>query len=851
MTSEPEHTPSIKQYLKIKSEYPDTFLFFRVGDFYELFYEDAYKASKLLAITLTTRGQSAGKPVPLAGVPYHAVESYLAKLVKLGESVAICEQVGDVATSKGPVDREVVRVITPGTLTDEALLEEKKESLLMAIAHYQGVFGIAALDLASGSLRVSQVITKENLLAEVERLKPAELLIGEDFPKQILADGYRIKIRAGWEFDFERSTQLLIKQFKTKDLSGFGCEDFPLAIAACGAVLTYLKETYKESELFHLMGLTVERHEEGIILDAATQRNLELVSNLRGGDDFTLADVIDGTATAMGGRLIRRWLKRPIRDRKLLVKRQELIEILQRKKMALELHELLIGIGDIERILSRIALKLARPRDLVQLRQTLEKLPQLQSRLGMINSEAVIELAARLGEFPELLALLKRAIVDNPPVLIRDGGVIAEGYHLELDELRSLSENSAQFLVDLESRERARVGSSTLKIGFNRIHGYYIEISRSQSDKVPIDYVRQQTLKGAERFIIPELKQFEDKILGARSKALMLEKALYEDLLSLISSNLKPLQTMTGALCELDVLSGLAERADSLKLVRPEFTDQTLIEIQEGRHLVVEQASKEPFNPNHTRLNNTQTMMIITGPNMGGKSTYMRQVALIVILAHIGSFVPAKSAIIGEVDQIFTRIGAADDLASGKSTFMVEMTEAANILNNATSKSLVLMDEIGRGTSTFDGLALAWSMVNYLTLKAKALTLFATHYLELTELAKLIPGIVNTYFDAIEYGDDLVFLHLIKEGSASRSYGLQVAKLAGVPSMVIDQAKQKLVELENAKIFPDSFESYTNTNGGSLEQPADRLREKLKAVDPNQLSPKQALMMLFELYEMI
>jgi len=837
------HTPGMQQYFKIKAEYPTTLLFYRMGDFYELFYEDAHKAAKLLSITLTARGQSGGKPIPMAGVPYHAVESYLAKLIKSGESVAICEQIGDPATSKGPVERKVVRIITPGTVTDEALLEAKKDNLLVAIHQQKNTFGIASIDITSGKLTILEVTSKEALLGELERLKPAELLVSEDFPYIQLLSSNGLRRRPPWEFDYTQAKHLLTQQFKTQDLSGFGCEDLTTAIAACGSLLQYVKNT-QLTALPHILGLNVERHEDSVILDATTQRNLELVSNLQGGTNNTLLEVFDHTATSMGSRLLCRWLKRPLRNQEILLKRQEAIHDLKTLLVTDEIYTTLRKIGDIERILARVALKSARPRDLIQLRYALKLLPTIQSLLNETTAADIKELCKNMGVFPDLLDLLNRAIIENPPVIIRDGGVIAPGYSRELDDIRNLSQNADQFLIDLETQEKERTGISTLKVGYNRIHGYYIEISRLQASNAPIEYIRRQTLKNAERFITPQLKEFEDKILSSRSRALTLEKALYEEILEKLCGHLPSLQTMAKALSELDVLNNLAERATTLKLVKPEFTDEIAIQIEAGRHPVVEKCITSPFIPNDTFLNSNRTLLIITGPNMGGKSTYMRQIALITILAYIGSFVPAKKACIGPIDRIFTRIGAADDLTSGRSTFMVEMTETANILNNATQNSLVLMDEIGRGTSTFDGLSLAWATANFLATKIKALTLFATHYFELTHLSKIIPHIINIHLDAIEYEDNIVFLHVVNEGPANKSYGLQVAKLAGIPQKVIGEAKLKLTQLENYSEKTDFAPISPN-----LPNPNIDLISKLKELDPNTLSPKEALELLFKLHE--
>ena len=850
----PPHTPGMQQYLKIKAEHPNMLLFYRMGDFYELFYEDAHKAAKLLSITLTSRGQSNGKPISMAGIPYHAAESYLAKLVKLGESIAICEQIGDPATSKGPVDRKVVRIITPGTVTDEALLEEKQDNLLVAV-HCAGQnqkcnkIGLASLDLTSGKLTISQVTNIEALLGELERLKPVELLISEESPYLKLLNLPGLRRRPPWEFEHAQAMRLLTQQFKTQDLGGFGCEDLPIAIAACGCLLQYVKDTQRTA-LPHILGLNIERREDSVILDATTQRNLELVNNLQGGTNNTLADILDQTATSMGSRLLRRWLKRPLYNQEVLFERQEAISDLQATQVINELYSTLRNIGDIERILARIALKSARPRDLVQLRYALFLLPKIHEHLAPCTSTKIKELQKKMGEFPELFNLLNNAIVENPPVIIRDGGVIAAGYHKELDEIRNLSKHADQFLISLETQEKERTGITTLKVGYNRIHGYYIEISRIQATQAPIEYIRRQTLKNAERFITPQLKEFEDKILSSRSRALTLEKSIYEEILEQLCQHLQPLQTMATALSELDVLNNLAERATTLKLVKPKFTNNVGIHIEAGRHLIVEQCIEDPFVPNDTELNSNHSLLIITGPNMGGKSTYMRQVALITILAYIGSFVPAKKVVIGPIDRIFTRIGAVDDLASGRSTFMVEMTETANILNNATSHSLVLMDEIGRGTSTFDGLSLAWATASHLATKIQALTLFATHYFELTHLPKIIPNIINIHLDAIEHEDKIVFLHAVNDGPANKSYGLQVAQLAGIPAKVINEAKQKLNQLENYSEAADFASSNNFEQNSTLDQnpKQSELILKLQSIDPNNFTPKEALELLFKLH---
>ncbi|TNY25848.1 DNA mismatch repair protein MutS, partial [Fulvimonas soli] len=790
------HTPLMKQYLAAKAQHPDVLLFFRMGDFYELFYDDARKAARLLDITLTQRGQSAGAPIPMAGVPYHAVENYLAKLVRLGESVAICEQIGD-PSGKGPMERKVVRVVTPGTITDEALLEERRDNLLLAIAAGpRGGYGLAWVDLSSGRFLLSEVADAEALAAELARLQPAETLVDESvaWPK-LVAGLPGLRRRPPWHFDGDAARRELNRFFGTKGLDGFGVDGLPLAIAAAGCLLGYVEETQK-SALPHLTGMAVESAGETIALDAATRRNLELDTHPSGRTEHTLLGVLDETVTPMGARLLRRWLNRPLRSRELLRARHQAIGALLDGRRHEALREQLRGIGDLERILARVALRSARPRDLSTLRDGLLAAPELRTRIGDLDSPLLHALVARIGDHADTAALLARAVVPQPPALQRDGGVIAEGYDAELDELRRLADHADQFLVELEEREKAASGIPTLKVGYNRIHGYYIEISRAQADKAPTHYTRRQTTKNAERYITEELKAFEDKVLSAKERSLMRERLLYEGLLDALTGRLEPLKAAASAIAELDVLATLAERADALDWRAPELTDEPGIHVERGRHPVVEKVREEPFEPNDLVLDDHRRMLVITGPNMGGKSTYMRQNALIVLLAHVGSYVPAARAVIGPVDRIFTRIGAGDDLSRGQSTFMVEMSETANILHNATAQSLVLMDEVGRGTSTYDGLALARAAAVHLATASRAFTLFATHYFELTELAGEYPGIANVHLDAVEYGEQLVFMHAVKEGPANRSFGLQVAALAGLPKSVLAEARRTLAELE-------------------------------------------------------
>ena len=861
-----QHTPLMRQYFTAKAEYPDTLVFFRMGDFYELFYDDARKAARLLDITLTQRGASAGAPIPMAGVPYHAVEGYLGKLIRLGESVAICEQIGDPALAKGLVERKVVRVVTPGTVTDEALLEERRDNLLLAIAASRGhgnpnragepAFGIAWLDLASGRFLLSEVAGAEALASELARLTPAETLVGEDVAwPAFVAALPGLRKRAPWHFDAETAQRQLCKFFGTRDLSGFGCQDMPLAVAAAGCLFSYVEETQK-SHLPHLTGMLVENAAETIALDAPTRRNLELDSHPSGRLEFTLLGVLDRTITPMGARSLRRWLHRPLRDQALLRNRYQAIDALVQQRRFEPLREVLRGVGDLERILARVALRSARPRDLSTLRDGLLAAPALRAALVECDSPLLSELVDGIGEHASTAAHLAQAVLDQPPALMRDGGVIRPGFDAELDELRALSTNADQFLVDLEQREKATTGIATLKVGYNSVHGYYIEISKGQSEKAPAHYSRRQTLKGAERYMTEELKQFEDKVLSARERSLMRERALYEGLIDYLGERLAPLQRAAAAVAQLDVLASLAERADALNWRAPELTSASGIHIVRGRHPVVEQVRADPFEPNDLALDGSggsaRRMLIITGPNMGGKSTYMRQAALIVLLAHIGSFVPADAASIGPIDRIFTRIGAGDDLSRGQSTFMVEMSETANILHNATASSLVLMDEVGRGTSTYDGLALAQACAVHLARHNRSFTLFATHYFELTELAAQYEGIANVHLDAVEYGEELIFMHAVKDGPANRSFGLQVAALAGLPKPVIAQARENLRALERNHVVPPVTASGRGSEPSpqlALFSPPARsvVEESLRALDPDALSPREALEALYAL----
>jgi DNA mismatch repair protein MutS len=870
--SPPDHTPMMQQYLRIKAQYPEVLLFYRMGDFYEMFYDDARRAAELLDIALTQRGASAGAPIPMAGVPAVTVETYLARLVRKGHSVAICEQRGEPGKTKGPMEREVVRVVTPGTVTDEALLEERRDNVLLSVYGRDGRFGLAWLDLSAGRFAVMEVGDAQALDAEIERLRPAELLApdGASPPRGSDTAERTWRLRPPWLFDLDSATRALTEQFHTRDLTGFGCSEKPLAIAAAGALLGYLHETQKAA-LPHIRSLVTEERDGSLIMDPATRRNLELDESLVGKPEFTLAGVFDRTATAMGGRMLRRWLHRPLRDRTALRARYQAVAMLMEASRYSAIAGLLRKIGDLERIIGRIALRSARPRDLVQLRAALGEMPELHRALSGAAvsgfSPLLEQLLAGLGDHRTDHAVLCRAVVESPPHFLRDGGVIAAGYDPELDALRLLGSNTEQFLIELELRERERTGLSSLRLGFNRVQGFYIEINRSQADGVPKDYQRRQTVKSAERFVTAELKAFEDKVLGARDSALAREKALYDGLLDTLIAHLPVLQRTAAVIAELDVLACFAERARALDCTQPELVEEPTVWIEGGRHPVVESASSEPFIANDLCFDGSRRMLIITGPNMGGKSTYMRQAALIVVLAHIGCYVPARRAVLGPLDRIFTRIGASDDLAGGRSTFMLEMTETANILHNATERSLVLMDEVGRGTSTFDGLSLAWACAAFIATHIRAFTLFATHYFELTSLAGELADVANVHVEAVEHGETLVFLHSMKEGPANQSYGLQVAALAGIPKSVTAEARRYLTELERERdALRNSVSAHSQLAlfAASVAVPAQDVArparphapvtcaalETLRAVDANDLSPREALTLVFRLQEL-
>jgi len=848
-----QHTPMMQQYLRIKADYPDTLVLYRMGDFYELFYADAELAARLLDITLTQRGKSNGEPIPMAGVPFHSIDQYLAKLVKLGKSVAIAEQIGDPAKSKGPVERKVVRVVTPGTLIEDSLLDERRDNILAAVYQRDGVYAVATLEMSLGHFKAQQLDHLDTVLSELQRLAPAEILVAEQSPalSAINLDSRSSHKVPDWYFDFDVANELLCRQFNTNNLVAYGCQDFPLAVSAAGALLQYTKDMQYEATP-HINDFQISQKSDYLIIDAASRENLEIETNLTGGREFTLVALMDHCANPMGARLLRRWLHGPITNRDTIAHRQLSVEELIHNLGRNELHDLLRKCGDIERILTRLALNSARPRDLTRLRQALHCLPSISNVLATAQSELLQTLSRQLGPFETASQLLDSAILDEPAAVIRDGGVIRPEFDQEFQELHTLSKNSGEFLVELEQREREQTGINTLKVKYNRVHGFYIEISKAQSESAPEHYIRRQTLKNAERYITEELKDFEDKVLSAREKALAKEKYLYQNVLNQLQPSLAAMQAMAQSLAQLDVLSNFAERAVSLNFCKPNLVNETGINIIEGRHPVVESNQSQPFIANDLTLDTNTKMHVITGPNMGGKSTYMRQNALITLLAYTGSYVPASEATIGPIDRIFTRIGAADDLAGGRSTFMVEMTEMANILRNATPDSLVLVDEIGRGTSTYDGLSLAWACAIDLAERLSAYSLFATHYFEITDLAEQLPTVENVHLDAVEHGQDIVFMYHLKKGPASQSYGIQVARLAGLPNGVLGTAQDKLQQLE---INAAASAKPTHQHSLDLQPKATKdqkniqsaVEQTLSAVEPDELTAKQALELIYQL----
>jgi DNA mismatch repair protein MutS len=839
----------MQQYLRIKARHPDALLFYRMGDFYEMFYDDARRAAPLLDIVLTQRGASAGEPVPMAGVPAQSVEQYLAKLVRLGESVAICEQVGEVGAGVGPVERRVTRVVTPGTLTDDSLLDAKRDNLLAAVAVGRTAHALAVLELSSGRFTARETGDLGDLLAELQRSAPSEILLPEGTAPELDLPQARLRRVPDWYFEPARATRLLNAQFGTRDLAAFGIAGHPLAVGASGALLAYVRDM-QYAALPHVRELRFESQREFVAMDPATRRNLEIDRNLQGGTENTLAALLDRCATAMGSRLLRRWLNAPLRDVQTARQRLQAVATLSQTG-APEIHGHLKQAGDLERILGRVALLSARPFDLLRLRAGLSMLPALRAALEALDARLLAELSADLGPFPALCDRLERALEDEPPAAWRDGGVLRNGWDPELDELRALSRHSSDWLLQLEQRERERTGIASLRVQYNRVHGFYIEVVKSQSAAVPAEYVRRQTVKNAERYVTDELKSFEDRVLSAREKALARERALYAALLQELSGHIAPLQACAAALATLDVLACFAERAQTLRFAAPELRAEPGIRIRAGRHPVVEGVLDRPFVPNDLELGEAARMLIVTGPNMGGKSTYMRQTAIIALLAWCGCFVPAEAASIGPVDRIFTRVGASDDLASGRSTFMVEMTEMAQILRTATPESLVLVDEIGRGTGTYDGLALAWACAFDLATRVRALTLFSTHYFEITDLADQAAGVGNVHLDAVEHGHEIVFLHQVQAGPASRSYGIQVARLAGLPDAVLSLARQRLSELETRAPLPVPRGPHP-TQPGLFESPdcdpvARQVLARLRETDPDRLTPREALETLYAL----
>ena len=888
------HTPVMQQYLRIKAEVPDKLLFYRMGDFYELFFDDARRASELLDISLTARGRTNGKPIPMAGVPAHSAEVYLARLLRKGVSVAVCDQIGDPSAGKGPVERQVTRILTPGTVTDESLLEERRDRLLAAISRGPGdERGFAVLDMSSGDFFVAECDGDEALGAELARLSPAEILVADDHLRPggwaasgVLAGRPGLTPRPPWLFDPVSARRLLLEQFGVRDLRGFGCESLELGVGAAGCALEYARTTNR-GPLPHVKGLRTERREDTVVLDSVSRRNLEITENAAGETERSLAGILDRTATAMGSRLLRRWLGRPLRDTGEVRRRQQLVGARIEAGADPEAEEALRAVGDLERVLARVAVGTARPRDLARLRDALGRFSEIRGSLERIDGPLAADLAAGIGYFADLRSRLEAAVVEAPPITIRDGGVIAAGYDRELDRLRTVGDDAAGFIADLEARERTRTGLTGLKVGYNRVHGYYLEISRTHADRAPPEYVRRQTLKSVERYLSPELKEFEHQVLGARERSLARERELYEELLRAAAAELGPLQESARAIAEFDALSSFAGRAVELGLCCPELSGTPGVRIRGGRHLVVETLGDGAFVPNDLDLGPERRMLVVTGPNMGGKSTYMRQTAHIVLLAYAGSFVPAESAVIGPVDRIFTRIGAADDLSGGRSTFMVEMTETADILHNATDESLVLLDEIGRGTSTYDGLALAWATGEHLAGRLRAFTLFATHYFELTALADDYDTVANVHLKAVEHDRGIVFLYEVAAGPANRSYGLQVAELAGVPAIVVQRARRKLARLETeergrpdraqlslfgggefvgredaGRAAPERAESegegeeqgaagspepFRQEEGSPDRRAAEAVRSAVAALDPEGLSPRAALDALFRL----
>ncbi len=846
----------MRQYLTIKKEYPDILLFYRMGDFYELFFEDAENAAAWLGITLTQRGKANGAPIPMAGVPYHAVDNYLARLVKQGKSVAICEQIGDPALAKGPVERKVVRVITPGTLSEDALLDEYSENILAAVYLDKSSkrYGIAWMDLSAGAFYCNEHHSLDSLWAELARIKPAEVLAEEQLAQELQKESYTTKTLENWQFDYHQNYQDLCQHFSVDNLDGFGCRDLTPSISAAGSILGYAKLT-QQSELGHITKLSVFKEKEILHLNRFTRKHLEITENLYGQSETSLFKVVNFCKTAMGTRLLKTWLHAPLVQPKAIEERLNLVEAIIDHIELSNLRQNLTAIRDMQRILTRIALTTARPRDLTGLRESLRAIPAIKSTLENANNPLLSDFSNGINQHIEILELLEKSVQDNPPVVLRDGNVIANGYHSELDQLRSLANDASSLLEQMEADEKQATGLANLKMGFNRVHGFYIEISKAHANNAPAHYIRRQTLKNAERFITPALKELEDKVLSAKTKALALEKSLYNELILNLQDSVAEILPTASQITKLDVFQSFASAANRYHYIRPEMVEEQVIELSDARHPVVECHQESPFIANNVRLDQEQKTAIITGPNMGGKSTYMRMTAVIALLAHCGSFVPASKAKLCNLDSIYTRIGASDDLASGRSTFMVEMSETANILNNASARSLVLLDEIGRGTSTYDGLAIAYATLDQLTNKTSPFTLFATHYFELTEMSKTNSKVINLHFGAIQHGEQLILDHQIHQGPTSKSYGIHVAKLAGVPDTVIKCATQYQNWLEQNSISSkrdDAEAPLTKNSPQNLVNNKESLDPRLKILentDPNELSAKQALDLIYKLTE--
>ncbi len=855
MTARPDSentTPMMQQYLRIKADYPDLLLFYRMGDFYELFYEDAEVAAELLGITLTSRTPSSSNPIKMAGVPFHSINQYIRKLLEHSLSVAICEQVGDPKTAKGPLERKVTRVITPGTLIDEDLLDEHTENLLCAIANIDQTWTLATLDVASGRFTTRELSSVTAVQSEIARIKPAETLLSDlaDFAAQFQAK--QVREVPHWYFDLDRSIALLQKQFNVRDVTAFECEQHPQATATAGALLQYAIDMWGR-ELTHIHRLKIEHSSEFLQIDAHSWRNLEIETTLLGDTKNSLLNLFDRCHTTMGSRQLRRWFRYPVRDHDEVRRRHRIIEHVLENTDIESISTTLRNIGDMERIASRIAAQTVKPLDLVRLKGALRQIPTLVQLLNPENHTDLQQLCNRLDAIPELSNLLEQAILNEPAALLRDGGVIKKGYDPQLDEWMSLKDDSGQALIELESREKKRTGIRNLKIEYNRVHGYYIEVSRLQTDRIPQNYTRRQTLKHTERYITEELQQFESRILNAKEQTLAREKELYEQLITHLQQFIERIQQTAQALAEIDVLVNFAVLSRVLNLHRPELTTKSGITIENGRHVLIESVLQKPFIPNSIELDQYNRLLLITGPNMGGKSTYMRQTALIVMLSHTGCYVPANAAIIGPIDRIFTRIGASDDLVGGHSTFMVEMTEMATILHSATEASLVLVDEIGRGTSTYDGLALSWACAVSLLNDVRAMTMFSTHYFEITALVNEYSGVRNVHLDAVQHKGEIVFMYDVKIGATNQSYGIQVAKLAGIPEKVIGRAKARLEKLSNAMPDYENIDAQGTCQTSIFKVPtlpnAPALN-RLKEIQPDSLSPREALQVLYELKEL-